>query len=154
MKKKRTVIAIILGGALAVIAFFSLTHYFGFGVVSGNAMSPTYQDGQKIMQQKYVRELSYGDVVWYQISEGEYQGTYLRRVVGKAGDTIELINGSLYRNGELVKEDAYKVSSDTMHEGPYTVEQGQVFVLGDNRTDSIDSRTYGSIPETCIYAKS
>ncbi len=71
---------------------------------------------------------------------------YVKRVVALPGDTVDLINGQVYLNGEMIYEpfakgSTYKQSIDF----PITVPAGKVFVLGDNRSISRDSRQIGLI---------
>ncbi len=80
---------------------------------------------------------------------------YIKRVIAVEGDKLEFKEGKVYRNGELLQED-YILTQEvwTYPEGKVvTVEKGHVFVMGDNRNNSTDSRTIGSIPVDCILGK-
>lgn len=74
--------------------------------------------------------------------------SYIKRVIGLEGDHIEIKNNKVYRNGEELKEDY--ISSDVKTESPvftdFTVPEGYVFAIGDNRENSIDCRSFGCIP--------
>ncbi len=83
---------------------------------------------------------------------------YIKRVIGVAGDQISIIGGKLYLNGELLKNTGYNVNETentyNKHEGlSCTVGKGELFVLGDNRGNSIDSRDLGTIPVECVLGK-
>ncbi len=72
----------------------------------------------------------------------------IKRVVGLPGDTLEIRNGKLYLNGEPQKEPY--LHPDARYSppfGPVTVPEGHFFAMGDNRTGSTDSRSYGPVPE-------
>jgi signal peptidase I len=80
---------------------------------------------------------------------------YVKRVIGLPGDTIELNDGQLYRNGQAVNEPYLNPPTDTRPFGPVTVPDGMLFVLGDNRTESGDSRFQppvglGWVPEKAV----
>jgi len=78
---------------------------------------------------------------------------FVKRVVGLPGDTIELRDGWLYVNGEMMEEkyinDAYRTGRLNTF-GPVTVPEGQFFVMGDHRNNSNDSRSVGPIDRTMI----
>lgn len=134
--------------------------------VSGESMLDTLLDGDYL----FVEKLSYavsspkrGDVVicyypdsYYTAQNKDYY-TRVKRVVAVAGDTVETRNGQLYVNGEAVEE-PYLTESRSKTSGiesPVTVQEGTVFVLGDNRVNSRDSRDsrIGAIPLERIVGK-
>lgn len=65
---------------------------------------------------------------------------FIKRVIGRPGDVIEIRHGRLFRNGERVPEPYLSSDRDTRSFGPYTIPAGKLFVLGDNRLVSGDSR--------------
>ncbi|MDH3190686.1 MAG: signal peptidase I [Acidimicrobiia bacterium] len=69
----------------------------------------------------------------------------IKRVVGLPGDTIEIKDGDLYVNGSILVE-PYTDGSFMPDAGPFVVDQETVFVMGDNRDESFDSRRFGNIP--------
>ncbi|MBE6016408.1 MAG: signal peptidase I [Lachnospiraceae bacterium] len=79
------------------------------------------------------------------VPSGDY---YVKRIIATGGDVVDLDNGRILVNGEYLEDDwGY---GQTMEESgaviyPYTVREGNVFVLGDNRTVSMDSRTFGEV---------
>lgn len=98
-------------------------------------------------------------VVFYQSKKDGSQSKiqYIKRVIAIAGDRIQLQNGKLFVNKKLVNESYVSVSNNKT---PYslkmkltTVPQNHVFVMGDNRDNSSDSRMFGTIPEEEIIAK-
>jgi signal peptidase I len=75
-------------------------------------------------------------------------------VVGVAGDSIGIADGVLVVNGKPLRESFVDYNlTDATYFGPVHVPAGQVFVLGDNRSDSIDSRTFGPVPADDIVGR-
>ena len=82
---------------------------------------------------------------------------YVKRVIGLPGDTIEIKDGKVYRNGEELQEDyvrpGNKTTSQVEKYSTVTVAEGTLYVMGDNREQSKDSRTFGCIPEERVNGK-
>lgn len=128
----------------AVVLFFLFRFVVGLTPVSGNSMCNTLQDGDYVLYTRMVSEVKRGDIVSLSLPSGEY---YVKRVVAVAGDTVDIRDGKVFING--TEENASYVLGETIGENaavvyPCTIEEGQVFVLGDNRPESVDSRYYGS----------
>lgn len=96
--------------------------------------------------------------IWNWLTEGlgfatEAEQDFIKRVVGTPGDELEVKEGQVFINGEAV-ENAPGVQPDTSNFGPITVEEDKVFVMGDNRANSSDSRSLlGQIPYDKIVGK-
>ncbi|MDO4493364.1 MAG: signal peptidase I [Clostridia bacterium] len=141
---------LVLAIALAVVIFGFL---IGISLVSGPSMHPTLKDRQPVVYSRISRDFNVGDVVSVRMPNGEY---YVKRIVAMAGDTVEVKDGALYVNGEReTRETVHGVTEPQEGEVvyPLTVPLGQVFVLGDNREVSIDSRTYGPVATSQIRGK-
>ena len=92
-----------------------------------------------------------GDIVVFHLLDR--QGADLvKRVVGLPGETVEMRDGRVYVNGDLLEE-PYLSSFDDSNEPPVVVPEGAYFVLGDNRAVSFDSRSMGPIDQTQIIGK-
>ena len=83
-----------------------------------------------------------GDIVIFKFPDDESK-VYIKRVIGTPGDTVEILNGVLYINGEIIEEDYIK---EPMHGtyGPYEVPEGCYFMMGDNRNVSDDARYWNN----------
>lgn len=77
---------------------------------------------------------------------------WIKRVIGEAGDTIEFKNGSVYRNGTELVENYIKEEMELPFE-PIVVPENYIFVMGDNRNESKDSRSVGPIPKENVLGK-
>lgn len=130
---------IIIALVLSVLLFKII---FNVSIVSGTSMNPTLHDGNLVLLNHLFYEPEYNDIV---VFENEERGLLVKRIIGMPGDTIEIHNSVVYRNGVPLEEDyihnGYFGPGDMT--GPVTVEDGHIFVMGDNRPDSYDSRYNG-----------
>ncbi len=135
---------------VAVIAVLLLVQTFLFEAVRvrSDSMSPTYQAADVVMVDKvtyHFRDPRVDEVV---VTEDPRTGqTIVKRVVAVGGDTVGIDDGRLVRNGQVVF-DAH-IDNDNMDgyfHGPVVVPEGEVFLLGDNRDTSLDSRSFGTVP--------
>lgn len=87
-----------------------------------------------------------GDIVVFKFPDDPEQKTlYVKRIIGMPGDTIEIVDGSVYINGSNEPLDEYYLNEPPLGSfGPYTVPEGCYFMLGDNRNKSLDSRYWNS----------
>lgn len=129
--------------------------------VIGRSMYPTYEDGEYLMANKILYQVSEpkrGDVIIFKYSDTQ---DFIKRIIGLPGETVGLQDGKIYINGKILDESGYlddaiyTNGSDFLHEGEtITVGEDEYFVCGDNRQHSSDSRTFGPISEDQIKAKS
>ncbi len=111
--------------------------------VSGWSMMPTFNDGDWITVSSISTNIEKGDVVIV-TQPNERHEPLIKRVIATGGDTIDInfVTGEVTLNGEVIDEPYIK---DLTHrqgdfQGPLTVPEGYLFVMGDNRNDSLDSR--------------
>lgn len=139
----------------AVAAMLVLNLFFFRSItVSGPSMEDTLQSNDKVIATNFFYTPDYGDIVIIQASRilnkvtGIYGEPIIKRVIALAGDTIRIDyeNGEVYRNGELLQEDYIKDLTHHRQDGwlvgnkDYVVPENCVFVMGDNRPVSNDSR--------------
>lgn len=138
---------------IAVSSYLFVSHFVVQSVrVTGASMQPTLRHGQTCLLNRWVyhvRAPRQGDVVV--LRDPSDQGLAVKRIVGVAGDEIELKhNGEIYRNGKPLAE-AYLEPGVKTYPGPKFRHQtlkcppGGFIVLGDNRMNSADSRNYGPV---------
>lgn len=97
-----------------------------------------------------------GDIVVFMPPNVGSTEPYIKRIIGLPGDTVAVHDGAVYLNGKRLDEPYLR--TDTLFEGqygnqPFTVPPGMVFVMGDNRNNSSDSRVFGPVPISSIIGK-
>lgn len=122
--------------------------------ISSNSMEPTLEQGDHIL----VNRLSYqfgsptrGDIVVFAYPK-DTSRTFVKRVIAVEGETIELKGNQVFVNGTLVQEPYLKEGDYPPFEAE-TIPANNVFVLGDNRKESGDSREWGVLPKSYIIGK-
>ena len=114
--------------------------------VSGSSMEPTVRDGGVVLVglREDPADLRRGDLLVLRDPEGALS---LKRVAGVGGDTVVILDAVLTVNGQAVDEPYLDLATvDGSYAPQVTVPEGHVYVLGDNRTRSVDSRDYGTVP--------
>lgn len=138
-------------GTAIVIAILIKTFVFNTTYVLGNSMYPTLHERDRLFALKvplYFNGPNRGDVVVLEAPDTTNKD-YIKRVIGLEGDKVDIIDGKVYVNEELLIEDYIAENSYThiYNENSWVVPKGYVFVLGDNREEgaSKDSRYFGSV---------
>jgi signal peptidase I len=138
---------------LAVILFVGINTVSARIRVDGDSMDPTLASGEYII----VNRLSYrlgtpqrGDIIVFHFP-GNPQEEYIKRVIGLPGDDVQVKNGRVYINDQLLNESYIAVKMD--YTGSWQVPAGQLFVLGDNRNNSSDSHDWGTVPMDYVVGK-
>ncbi len=133
--------------ALAVIAFLVRPYYIPSG-----SMEHTLEVKDLILVDKLIYRLSApnrGDIIVFR-KPGDQPNdpALIKRVVGVAGDTIDVKDGKLWRNGQQIDEPYLHepIEDVAIFHGPVLVKPGHLFMMGDNRNNSADSRFWGQLP--------
>lgn len=143
--------------ALAVVAAMLINRYVIIKAeVPTGSMEHTIEVGDCIMGLQLAYTFTSperGDVVIFPYPDNP-ETTYVKRVIGLPGETVEIKNGSVYINGEAIAEPYLKEEMRGEY-GPYVVPEDCYFMLGDNRNSSQDSRKWANtyLKEEDIMAK-
>ena len=141
--------------SLAISAFIIIFLYQPVKV-EGTSMMPGLEDQERIFVNKFVyrwEPIQRGDIVVFRYPR-DTSKSYIKRVIGVAGDRVRIQSGQVYVNGEALDEDY--VPSDYADARSYAevvVPRNSFFVLGDHRTMSNDSRDFGPVNDRFIYGK-
>jgi signal peptidase I len=148
----------VVGGALVVAlvirAFFLAAFY-----IPSESMSPTLEKGDRVLVNKLsykLHDVHRGDIVVFGRPPNEPDNgikDLIKRVVALPGETVEVRDCKVLINGQALVEPYVKEWSRTCTSPPVTVGQDQVFVMGDNRDDSQDSRFFGPISQHLIVGR-
>ena len=119
--------------------------------ISSMAMSPTIISGDYVLAEKIVDvqdEIERGDVIVFRYPPDPEKYS-LKRIIGLPGDTLVIIDNQVYLDGEKLEESYVEYDKDASTDydnfGPIEVLQDKLFVLGDNRRNSADSRVWGFV---------
>ena len=139
-----------------VISAFIIIFLYQPVKVEGTSMMPGLEDQERIFVNKFVyrwEPIQRGDIVVFRYPR-DTSKSYIKRVIGVAGDRIRIENGQVYVNGKALDEDYVPSDyADARSCGEVVVPPHSYFVLGDHRTMSNDSRDFGAVNERYIYGK-
>lgn len=161
----KSFISLVITIALIFGLSFLLREYViqGYSIPSGS-MENTIMTGDTVFSEQvsyYFGEIERGDIVTFKDPEIASR-VLIKRVIATGGQTVDLRDGAVYVDGEALSEPytdgkPSEPLSRTMDKKdisyPYHVPEGHIWLMGDNRTNSQDSRYFGSIPESSVYGR-
>jgi signal peptidase I len=142
---------IAIGLALVIIVFL-----YQPVKVEGTSMAPLLSDQERIFINKFVyrfEPIERGDVVvfWYPL---DHTKSFIKRVVGLPGETVEIRHGTLYVNGTVIPEPYVPPQYEDLSDfAAVPVPKDSYFVMGDHRISSNDSRVFGPVQARYIYGR-
>ncbi len=139
-----------------LIAAFSILFLYQPVKVEGTSMLPGLEDQERIFVNKFVYRLepiSRGDVIVFRYPRDPSK-SYIKRVIGVAGDHIHIVEGLVFVNGQPLAENYVPQQYvDWRSEPEITVPEGSFFMMGDHRNMSSDSRDFGPVPQKFIIGQ-
>ena len=132
--------------ALAVFALWSLlASNIAFGYTIGSSMYPNIYNAVCMIEKVKPETLKRGDIVSFKTPDNDTD-VAIKRIIGLPGETIEIKNGKVYINGKVLNEPYLKnQKTEWFYKGEMYIPKGTYFVMGDNRSNSYDSRNYGPV---------
>lgn len=155
-----TIQSLLIAAAVFLVIYAFLFRPFQ---VTGASMHPNFEDKQYVLTSLIsirISELQRGDVIVFQ-APNDAEKDFIKRVIGLPDETVSLQNSEFYINNQRLDESAY-ISPGTKTYGGAFLQEGQevsvlkgmYFVVGDNRSNSSDSREWGFIDKNAIIGKS
>lgn len=141
---------------MAVVLYFLIDTVVGRVRVENISMQPTLHEGQFLLVNKLAYreqlggEFQRGDIIIFHYPRNP-QEDYIKRVIGIPGDFVEISNGQVKVNGQLLNEPY--IAAPPNYSSSWQVPEGQIFVLGDNRNQSSDSHSWGFVPVENVIGK-
>jgi signal peptidase I len=148
--------ALITSAASLVLSCSLLSHRTI--VFEGTSMLPTIKNGEKLqtimLKAESRTKLVRGEIIAFRYPKDPSK-SYIKRVIGLPGDTVEIQKGEVWVNGTRLLEPYVdpKLNVSQRSLPPVSISQQAYYVLGDNRDNSSDSRIWGSVPAALVYAK-
>lgn len=139
---------------LTLFIFWIVNTATGRYRVQGHSMLPTLHEGEYLIINKlsyYLEQPSRGDIIVLHFPRDRSR-EYIKRVIGVPGDEIEISNNIVKVNGVPLQE-PYTNGAPTYRDARWTVPEGHYFVMGDNRNNSSDSRSWSFLPRGDIVGK-
>lgn len=148
---------VVLVGAVAFALVLRAALFQAFWIPS-ESMESTLQLQDRVLVNKVsyrLHDVNRGDVVVFRRPDDEPAEIrdLIKRVIGLPGETIEGRDNAVWINGQRLEESYLADDEVILPFGPVTVEEGHVFVMGDNRDESLDSRFFGTVPEDRIVGR-
>lgn len=134
---------------IVVVIVIGISFFIKPIIVKGSSMVPTLENKDYLLINKQAYNLGEperGDIVVFPHEEGDgEESLYIKRVIALPGDRLVIKNGNVYINDELQEEEYIKNAATTSGKIDFVIPEGEIFVMGDNRENSSDSRYFGTV---------
>ena len=134
--------------AVALVSFFLIkTFIVQPFVVNGPSMEPTFYSNQYVLVDEItyrLRKPERGEIIVFRNPRNEAE-FYIKRIIGLPGETVAVTDNEIEINGEKLNEGYINVKNGMMGRNNFILKDGEYFVMGDNRLQSFDSRSWGPL---------
>lgn len=140
---------------LAVVIFLLIRVAVQNYRIEGSSMEPNFHNGEYLLVNKLayrLGEYQRGDVIVFKYP-GDVTKDYIKRVIGLPGDVVEIREGVLYVNEQMIDEPYGTMPMSFLNESPRIVESGTLYVMGDNRPASSDTRDWGLLNQDLVIGQ-
>ena len=151
---RRVIMDILETLILSVVLFLGINAVSARIRVESISMQPNLYAGDFVIVNKLAYKLgtpARGDIIVFRYPPDPTQVPYIKRVIGLPGDNVHIADGKVYVNNEVIPEPYLSVV--TNRGGDWTVPANSLFVMGDNRNNSSDSRSWGMVPMENVIGK-
>jgi len=146
---------------VVIVVFLIKTYIFQLFIVDGQSMEPTLHHNQMLLVDKLsynIRSPHRGEIIVFQKPNESANTNFIKRIIGIPGDKVSIRDNSIYitnQDNQEVKIQEEYLPADIITNGSheYTINDNELFVLGDNRTNSQDSRVLGAINNDLVVGK-
>lgn len=145
------------------VAFLISNYVVGVSEVVGHSMNPEYKENDQLILNKSMATLNKhnyekGDAIVFKHDTDKGELLFIKRIIAKENDTVNIVDGNVYVNNKLIKEEYLEDNTYTEkleYGSNFTVPKGFIYVLGDNRNPggSNDSRSFGPVDISKIKGK-
>lgn len=151
---KRFLLDIVETIILSVVLFLVINTLSARVRIESISMQPTLFEGDFVIINRLAYKLGTpgrGDIIVFHYPPDPEREPYIKRVIGLPGETVKIENGEVFVDGNPVREPYIKASP--AYQGIWSVPEGHLFVLGDNRNSSSDSHSWGMVPLDNVIGK-
>ncbi len=141
---------------LALVLFLVIRQVVQNYRIESHSMEPNFYEGQFVLVSKLAYKLGTphrGEVVVFH-NPNNTDEDYIKRIIGLPGDQVEVVGDAIYINGQLLPQPyEHNLNLEGSNYGPIVVPDNSIFVMGDNRPRSSDSRAIGPIDERLVVGR-
>lgn len=160
VKKNKTAVTFIIELPFLIVIAFLLAWVIKSVVIQpfyipSGSMEPTLYEGDQVLVNKYIyrfKEPSFGEIIVFKYPV-DTKKDFIKRVIATEGYELEIKAGQVFINGRQVQESYIAAANDSSDYGPIKVPEGNIFVMGDNRASSFDSRLFGLVPRENVIGR-